>query len=483
MGLALVTLIVRWIFSGVRQLVPDEAYYWFWSRHPSLSYVDHPPMIAWVIRLGTRLGGDNELAVRWPMAIMAVGMVLILWRVFLRLNADFRAAGFVAVSLLVSPLVGILGSIATPDTPAMFFQAAALGCVLLIFAPGERRVRLLWMGFGLFMGLALDSKYTSVLLGGSVLLALVCGREGRGQLRTRWPWIAAVIAAVVFSPVIIWNARHHWLSFTFQLQHGMSRDDSTSLMSNVVDYVGSQLGIATPVICVMSVMVLGIYGWRMVRGRASMYEKLLVATGAVPLIFFAATLLHKRGNGNWPIFAYLPATMLIGQYLSENWKGRRAWWARTGAVVALAILIVIHLPEFFMTISPKLGNPQWDRLYGWRELAGEVQQYRRGSPVYATDYEYASELTFYLPDHPTVWPLADDLLGVHRPTVFDQVLGYTPPSAHQRVLLVRKLHDYGDNGDLLLANQGRFTHLDKIRWPTVEYGRTMRVNLITIGTK
>jgi hypothetical protein len=233
----------------------------------------------------------------------------------------------------------------------------------------------------------------------------------------------------------------------------------------------------------MCVVVLVVYGWRMMRGGASMSQKILVTAGAVPLIFFAATLLHKRGNGNWPIFAYLPATLLIGQYLSENWNGRRAWFARTGVVVALIILIVIHLPELFMTISPKLGNPQWDRLFGWRELAQKVQENRLGSPVYATDYEYASELMFYLPNHPTVWPLSDELLGVHRPTAFDQFAGYTSPESHQRVLLVRKLHDYGDNGDLLLTNEGHFTHLDATHWPFVEFGRTIRTNLITIGTK
>jgi hypothetical protein len=141
------------------------------------------------------------------------------------------------------------------------------------------------------------------------------------------------------------------------------------------------------------------------------------------------------------------------------------------------------MPEVFMKISPKLGNPQWDRLFGWRELAEQVQERRGGSPVYATDYEYASEMTFYLPEHPTVWPLSDELLGVHRPTAFDQIEGYTPPAAHERVLLVRKLHDYGDNGDLILKNQGQFTHLEPITWPFVEFGRTIRTNLITIGTK
>ncbi len=498
LALAGLTLVARWVFSNFRQLVPDECYYWVWSQHPALSYVDHPPVIAWLIRLGTHFEGNTEFGVRWPMGILAVGMVLILWRVSLRLCPDKLAAGFVAVSLLLSPMVGIMGSIATPDTPAMFFQTAALACVLLVFltpsagTPGEgnEREALLWLAFGLFLGLALDSKYTSVFLGVSVLIALLIDRQGRRQLAARWPWIAAAVTLAVFSPVIIWNATHGWISFKFQLHHGLSSDDNTRLdqLLKVLDYFGSQLAIVTPMICALCVFVLAVFAWRMIRGRATMPQKLLVVCGALPLIFFALTSIHKRGNGNWPLFGYMPATLLAAQYLSENWKGWRTWWARTGVGVAVICLIVIHIPEIMMTISPKLGNPQWDRLFGWRELAQKVQDVRQDSPIYTTDYEYASELTFYLPDHPKVWVLSDQRLGDHRPTVFDQIPGYTPPGDHARILMVRMAHDYdrGDKNDTInqiLVHDEHFTNLDLTQFTFVKCGRDVRTNLITIATK
>jgi dolichyl-phosphate-mannose-protein mannosyltransferase len=349
---------------------------------------------------------------------------------------------------------------------------------------------LLWIGFGFFQGLALDSKYTSVLLGVSVLMALLVDRQGRGQLRTRWPWIAAGVTVLVFSPVIIWNATHNWISFGFQLHHGLSSDDNTRLdqLLKVLDYFGSQLAIATPMICLLCVGVLAIFGWRLVRGRASATQKILVISSALPLIFFALTSIHKRGNGNWPIFGYLPATLLVAQYLSENWNGRRAWWARTGVGVAFACLVVIHIPECIMFISPKLGNPQWDRLFGWRELAEKVQEVRQDSPIYTTDYEYASELTFYLSDHPQIWVLSGQRLGDHRPTVFDQIPGYTAPGTHSRILMVRMAHDYdhGDKNDTInqiLVNDEHFTNLDLTQFAFVKYGRLVRTNLITIATK
>ena len=58
------TLAARCVVSALRQLAPDEAYYWVWSRHLALSYFDHGPMVAWLIRLGTLAGGQTELGVR-----------------------------------------------------------------------------------------------------------------------------------------------------------------------------------------------------------------------------------------------------------------------------------------------------------------------------------------------------------------------------------------------------------------------------------
>jgi 4-amino-4-deoxy-L-arabinose transferase-like glycosyltransferase len=119
-------------------------------------------------------------------------------------------------------MIAVVGSIATPDTPACFFQSAALASILGVFAmnSSDGRRRLYWLGFGICMGLALDSKYTSVLLGLAVFLAMLSCHEGRREFLTPWPWLAAILAVAVFSPVFIWNSRNHWASFEFQIREG-----------------------------------------------------------------------------------------------------------------------------------------------------------------------------------------------------------------------------------------------------------------------
>jgi len=478
--LVVITLLLRWLFSAIRQLVPDEAYYWVWSRHLAMSYPDHPPMIAYLIRLGTAAAGHRELGVRWPMGLLAVGMVAILAVVFGRLCRDGRAASFVAVSLLLSPMIAVLGSIATPDTPACFFQAAALACALLIFAPGGASLRRgwLWLGFGLLCGLALDSKYTSVLLGVAVLLALLWSAEGRRHLRTPWPWLGALAAAAAFSPVILWNAHHQWESFRFQLQHGLNNDDEFSPWASAInlgDYVGSQFMVATPVLFCLAVAVLAVY-WR--RRGLPMHQRILLLTGTLPLVFFAAAAIHKKSNGNWPIFAYLPTTLLIGHYLAEKPEGQRQFWAEVAVKVALIGLIVIHLPEALMWMTPRLGNPQWDRLFGWKELAQKVESLRGGSAVFAGDYEYASELSFYMPNHPLIWPLPNN-----RPTLFDDLPGQVGLQAFNRVLIVRRRHEEDAPDVVRRWLEPAFTHVQTIDFDQTKLGRVIRKNAITLASQ
>ena len=52
-GLIAYAFILRLVYLGSVELLPEEAYYWNYSRHLDIGYLDHPPMVAWLIRLGT----------------------------------------------------------------------------------------------------------------------------------------------------------------------------------------------------------------------------------------------------------------------------------------------------------------------------------------------------------------------------------------------------------------------------------------------
>ena len=66
LAIAACSLLLRLAFSGAVDLLPEEAYYWNYAQHLDIGYVDHPPMIAWLIALSTGLLGHSEFAVRLP---------------------------------------------------------------------------------------------------------------------------------------------------------------------------------------------------------------------------------------------------------------------------------------------------------------------------------------------------------------------------------------------------------------------------------
>ncbi len=467
---------VRLVFALGRQLVPDEAYYWVWSRHLSLSYFDHPGMTAWLIRAGTALAGDTELGVRWPTILLMAAAVLIVAWITRRLIGDVPAATFVPVMLLTCPGVSALGALATPDAPACFFQAAALACALAIFAPDSRTPHRgpLWIAFGISIGLGLLSKYTSILLAAAILAALLTHPQGRRHLRTPWPWLGGMAALVLLLPVLLWNLQHHWASFAYQWRHGMGIDQSSLGIRHIPEYIGSQALVATPILFVLCVAAI----WTSRRRADQMHIRILQFASALPLAFFLIPALHRRVEANWPAFAYFPAIMLIACELAENWRPPRIRWAQLAILTALPLTVLSHFPQAIWAINPRWSAPMFDELFGWRELAAKVDGLRGDTPVMAADYQYASELSFYLPGKPTVWPFPDNA----RMTAYDFFPSGPLLNSMPRLLYVQRIKGTASgSADPHLTPY--FAHFRLVEFDVSRQGRAILKSLITMANK
>src|SRR5665213_1615000 len=118
-------LALRFAAMAGMPLVPEEAYYWMYSQHPSLSYFDHPPMVAWQIWFGTQLFGNTEFGVRTSVTLTmlaASGVMYVFGRIWYG-----REAAFVAALLLqILPVYFGAGMIATMDPALVFFWLVCL---------------------------------------------------------------------------------------------------------------------------------------------------------------------------------------------------------------------------------------------------------------------------------------------------------------------------------------------------------------------
>ncbi len=427
----------RLIYAGSRQLVPDEAFYWVLSRHLHAGYLDHPPMVALLIRLGTLLFGSTELGVRCMAAVTAFGALLVLLSLCRRLVGQERAGILLTAMWLCSPLLAVVATIMTPDAPSIFFSMCAMACAVRVAlqmedSPAASTVRL-WLGFGFFTGLAMLSKYTAVLPAAAVVLALLTSERGRKEFTRPGIWLAALVALIVFSPVIQWNAAHDWASFKYQLHHGLDEADAVDgvkpdwlklHLGGLAAYLGGQMALFTPVLFIFAVVILAKRWW--VYRQLPLAHRVLVWSATVPLVFFGFSA-FKSGSGgeiNWPAFAYFPMSLLLVDDVARTWKRSDVRWLKIGCGVALSIAIVLHAPELlYKTGLLKDRFPRkLNELFGWRELAHFTAREASGSMVVAGRHQDAGELAFYMPGQPEVWcyPVrGSDGKLLSRPTAFD----------------------------------------------------------------
>jgi len=230
-------------------LIPEEAYYWNYAKHPALSYFDHPPMVAWVIGAGTWLLGDTEAGVRLLAMLLMIGSSVLIYHLG-RMWFTRRVGLWSAALMQALPIYFGVGLIATMDGALVFWWLTALVAVSVAL---RRNNGWAWWVAGAAIGAAMLTKYTGAFLGLGCALAVLGRREWRRHLATTHPYIGALIAAAAFSPVLIWNSQHQWASFSFQFE---DRWEASGIgLWHVVAFLGMQAAVLTPVLMVAAVML------------------------------------------------------------------------------------------------------------------------------------------------------------------------------------------------------------------------------------
>src|SRR5258707_3561519 len=152
---------LRVIYASVIDLRTDEAYYWTWSKENVLSFLDHPPMIAWFIRFGTAIFGDTNFGVRFAGLLARLVHELLLADIVRRVTHDIRAVLLAVLMPEAAIYYGLLMAKVAPDVALIPFAVALVWALVRLVESGEERW---WLAAGTFAGLALLSKLTAVML-------------------------------------------------------------------------------------------------------------------------------------------------------------------------------------------------------------------------------------------------------------------------------------------------------------------------------
>ena len=371
-------VLLRLLYLGVPELLFEEAYYWNYAKHLDIGYLDHPLMVAWIIRLFVALMGNIEFAVRAGAFLCWLATA---WFSY-RLTRDVlgQAAAHRALALIaVLPVYFFFGLLMIPDAPLAACWAAAIYFMHQIVV-GEKPRAWLWLGAAI--GLGMISKFTIALLGAAIVLYVLVDRPSRRWLARPEPYFAVLIALVLFSPVIIWNWQHEWASFSFQSQHRMAGTFSFSLPR----LIGNVIVLLTPT-GILSVIAMVVCRRQITAGfpppaaSAVTLERsqfLLAWLTLFPLAVFAAVSVFRESKLNWTgpsWLALVPFLALLVTPGLESGVPRLLTWCRRAWPPTIVVCLLFYGAAMHW-LGPGLPGVSYPRnvdLIGWRNLGRDVE--------------------------------------------------------------------------------------------------------------
>ncbi len=345
--------VIRILCASSVGLGNDESYMVGVSRQIAWSYFDHPPIHVWLVGLWAKLFGEAPVVVRLPFIALFSGSTWLMYRLSARAYGE-RAGFWAALAFNLAPVFTLsTASWVLPDGPLVFFELlAGLSLQRALFPDADiSRAEhatgspwLFWCSAGAAGGLALLSKYTAIFFFAGTGLYLLTSRANRHWLWRPQPWIGVALGALMFTPVLIWNANHGFVSFAFQGQRGIPAGINLNWF---IQDVGGQALYLLPWIALAIAIVVP-------RAVFSALEqdRLFGWLAAPAIVLFLALGLVTRVLPHWPAAGWVFAFPLLGAWLTRFEYDHRDFLRR--ATTATAALLL----GFFVFVASQAN-------YGW----------------------------------------------------------------------------------------------------------------------
>jgi len=408
-AIVLSIVLMHLLYLKVFPLTPEEAYYWNYSIRLDIGYLDHPPMVAWLIAVVEGLFGHGAAGIRLAALTCMAVMTIFVYRLALRL-VDRPAALVAAAFALLTPYgFFIAGFMISPDAPLAAAWGACLYFLHRALVGDERRA---WYGVGVALGLGLLSKYTIAILGPAALAFCLADRQARAWFLRPHPYVAVLIATALFAPVVYWNFANDWASFRFQGGERFGEEQQFSLHYMLMNI----MIVATP----LPLMVLPLLFARQWSRDAAHFpepahaearNRLFVACFVfVPLAVFAWSALKHVPRLNWTGPIWLATLPLLGWAIVRAGALR---WHRLGTAMRLtagkvigALLVIYAVISYHLVLGiPGVPySPSFAKAMGWPVAARELQMVHArivretgAAPVIVgmDKYNTASQIAFY----------------------------------------------------------------------------------------
>lgn len=404
------TLYRLWFMTQI-ELVPDEAYYWLWAKHPAWSYRDKGPGVAWIIWLGTKLFGDTVVGIRFFAVVLSTGTGWLLWLLARRMYDDVVALWSLLLAAVI-PMLAVGSVLMTIDSLSVLSWAWAS----LIFWKAIHRDKWCdWLCLGLAIGIGFLAKFTNGVQLGCLALFLLWSKEHRPLLFSWKMLLLGAAFGVCVLPVLIWNIQTGWVHIiALHSRSGVTNTFGIHPLE-LLSFIGGQFGVVSPLI--MAGMVCAAYG--LLRRQNTDLRVRFLLCQCVPLYaFFMFFSLNAEGKPNWIVPALVTGVIFTVVYWREKilQSAKLKRWAVAAFVIAIVMSLVMHDTDPLLAVAqrvtdalhkPAMHDPL-RRARGWQDFAAHVQAARekyQANLLIADHYSQASMMSFYLPGQPTTYLL------------------------------------------------------------------------------
>lgn len=431
----------RLIYINLIPITPQEAYYWYYSLKPDLSYFDHPPVTAYSILLGTYIFGKSIFGVKMMALFWALLTNIVMYKTVLSateklpVQAGKQMAFNVIILFNLTIFAHLYSILMVPDNPLIFFWILMIYLSYEYLKTGKRFYLLLT---GVALGFGMLSKYTALAILPAIFLIILLNRDRRKVLLKPDPYLALLVAFIIFSPVIYWNEIHDWVSFKFQFGSRTSHLNGWHF-KYFLELLASQLYQLTPYVMTVFLVTTGrlIKNWREQSNAAFFFLTGIFILGGFILYSF-----RELVKMNWLLPSYLGLTITAILLFNRTHLFKEKPH-KIGLLSSMVVIILSHL----VLLIPNMPLGEGNTWSGWKDTAKSVAALQmenggRGkSFIFANSYKAASLIKFYLPDIQEVyaqnifgepalqfdiWGIPDSLAGKDALYIFSDRREYKP---------------------------------------------------------
>jgi hypothetical protein len=401
----IVVLLRCWVASSLPML-SGEAYYWLWGQKPAAGYFNHPPMVGLSGCLFFSWIHQSELAARSAALIMGALSILSVYKFTYDLFKSDRLALRTAFWFSIIPAFTWLGTSLQPDNGLILFMIfswwAGWNAMNSDHPPAW------WALCGITGGLALMSKFMAWVLLPTIILYLLISSRNRSQLKTPWPWLAALLSMVVVFPNLAWNARHEWINYAFQIRRSGLTESHFDARNPLI------------FICGLLITLSPLFAFALVRScthhlrnwkQIDEQTRYLLCIGLPLPVFLGVLSLATKISFHWPTAGYIPLLILTVRLFDQTCLFRikyQVWSKRVAMAMAglfLMMPILLRVPSMLPVMDDDHPLFSLSRLHpdisGWNPLGEYIRSLYLEPDGPATNfimthnYYLAAKLAFY----------------------------------------------------------------------------------------